>query len=103
VRGDADRKGRTPARGALLHARREAARHLSVGPTATVTLRLPHGLHRWLDEYVHRSWPAKVRKQELVTEALKLLYAVRGRPGEPVLETDLLSGEGDDGPARGRR
>ena len=61
-------------------------------PTATVTLRLPRELNAWLDEYIHRAWPERVHKQALVTEALQLLFARRGRPGEPLLETELLHG-----------
>ncbi|MBX9583423.1 MAG: hypothetical protein K2X87_24240 [Gemmataceae bacterium] len=60
--------------------------------TVTVTLRLPRAMNDWLDEYVHRSWPERVRKQELVAEALRLLFARRGRAGEPVVPTDLLPG-----------
>ena len=59
-------------------------------PTATVTLRLPREFNAWLDEYIHRAWPQRVHKQALVTEALQLLFARRGRPGEPVLPTELL-------------
>lgn len=77
-----------------LTARRvEEARRLATSATTTVTLRVPRGLNEWLDEYVHRSWPVRVRKQELVAEALRLLFARRGRAGEPVLATELLSGE----------
>ncbi|MEO2090311.1 MAG: hypothetical protein ABGY75_12540 [Gemmataceae bacterium] len=63
---------------------------MSAGPTVTVTFRLPRELNDWLDEYVHRSWPERVRKQELVAEALRLLFARRGRAGEPVIPTELL-------------
>jgi hypothetical protein len=55
-----------------------------------VTLRVPRELNEWLDEYVHRSWPQRIRKQALVIEALRLLYARRGQWGEPVLLTELL-------------
>jgi hypothetical protein len=58
--------------------------------TTTVTLRIPRELNDWLDEYVHRAWPEKVRKQALVIEGLQMLFARRGRPGEPILETGLL-------------
>ena len=61
--------------------------------TTTVTLRLPRELNDWLDEYVHRAWPERVRKQELVIEGLRMLFARRGRPGEPVLPTGLLPEE----------
>jgi hypothetical protein len=74
----------------LLACRIAEARRLAATPTTTVTLQLPRGLNNWLDEYVHRAWPERVRKQELVAEALRMLLARRGRPGEPVLDTDLL-------------
>ena len=61
--------------------------------TTTVTLRLPRELNDWLDEYVHRAWPERVRKQELVIEGLRMLLARRGRPGEPILPTELLPEE----------
>ena len=73
----------------------EAAQEMAETSTMTVTLRIPQGFNEWLDEYVHRSWPQKVRKQELVIEALKLLYARRGRAGEEVVPTVLL-GEDDE-------
>ncbi len=66
------------------------AQALAHSPTTTVTLRIPHALNDWLDEYVHGSWPEKVKKQQLVTEALQLLFARRGRPKEEVLPTALL-------------
>jgi hypothetical protein len=59
----------------------------------TVTLRIPQAFNEWLDEYVHRSWPQKVRKQELVIEALRLLYARRGHAGEDIISTPLLGEE----------
>lgn len=62
------------------------ARRLAKSPTMTVTLRLPKQLNDWLDEYVHRAWPEKVRKQELVIEALELLFTRRGRSGDPLLD-----------------
>ena len=34
--------------------------------------------------------PDKVKKQQLVTEALMLLYARRGKPKEEILPTELL-------------
>jgi hypothetical protein len=58
--------------------------------TTTVTLRIPVAFNQWLDEYVHRSWPQKVGKGELVTEALQILFTRRGRPGEPVLPSELF-------------
>jgi len=74
----------------LLTCRIAEGRRLADTPTTTVTLRLPRGLNDWLDEYVHRAWPERIRKQELVAESLRLLLARRGRPGEPVLDTELL-------------
>jgi hypothetical protein len=62
-------------------------------PTTTVTLRIPRELNDWLDEYIHRAWPEKVRKQDLVSEGLRLAFARRGRPGEPILPTALLPEE----------
>jgi hypothetical protein len=74
-----------------LRARRVAeAKRMAASTTTTVTLRLPRELNDWLDEYVHRAWPERVRKQELVIEALRILFARRGRPGEPILKTGLL-------------
>ena len=70
--------------------RREEAATMAEATTMTVTLRIPAALNEWLDEYVHRSWPTKVKKQELVIEALQLLFVRRGRPGEDILETELL-------------
>jgi hypothetical protein len=67
---------------------------MAASPTTTVTLRIPRELNDWLDEYIHRAWPQKVRKQDLVGEALRLAFARRGRPGEPVLPTPLLPEEG---------
>ena len=79
-----------PPAGKLTSVRTAEARRLADSPTVTVTFRLPRELNGWLDEYVHRSWPERVRKQELVAEALRLLFARRGRAGEPVVPTDLL-------------
>lgn len=73
--------------------RADAAEVLAATPTMTVTLRIPQGLNEWLDEYVHLSWPQKIRKQELVIEALRLLYARRGKAGEDVVDTGLLGEE----------
>jgi hypothetical protein len=86
---------RKPGRGEVVRVRLAEAARLAQGPTTTVTLRVPRGMNDWLDEYVHRSWPAKVLKQDLVAEALTLLFARRGRAGEPVLHTDLLPNEGE--------
>ncbi len=74
----------------LASGRAAEARRMADGPTVTVTFRLPREMNDWLDEYVHRSWPERVRKQELVAEALRLLFTRRGRAGEPVVPTDLL-------------
>jgi hypothetical protein len=77
-------------RAGLLEARIGAAEQLAKSSSITVTVRIPKALNEWLDEYVHGSWPERVLKQGLVIEALKLLYARRGRPGERVLETELV-------------
>jgi hypothetical protein len=74
----------------LLEARIGAAEELAKSSSITVTVRIPRALNEWLDAYVHGSWPERVLKQGLVVEALRLLYARRGRPGEQVLETELL-------------
>lgn len=75
---------------AILEQRRRQARAAADSRTMTVTLRLPQALNDWLDEYVHQSWPSRIRKQELVVEALQMLIARRGRAGEEVLPTELL-------------
>lgn len=74
----------------MLAGRIAEARHMARTPTVSVGVRLPKQLNDWLDEYVHGAWPQRIRKQELVTEALQLLFAMRGRPGEEVLDTELL-------------
>ncbi len=73
-----------------LEHRREEAADMARATTMTVTLRIPAPLNEWLDEYVHRSWPSKIKKQALVIEALQILYVRRGRPGEDIIETELL-------------
>jgi len=62
----------------------------AAGRTMTVTLRIPQPMNDWLDDYVHQSWPERVRKQELVIEALRMLMVRRGQAGEEVLPTELL-------------
>src|SRR5262245_21265094 len=91
------RRSRTKAaaRKRLLEKRLGLARELCASPTATVTLRIPMRLNEWLDGYVHGAWPSKVRKQELVAEALRLLVARRGGPGEPCLATALLGADSE--------
>lgn len=78
------------ARKEVLAKRLARTNELARAPTTTVTLRLPAGLNEWLDAYVHGVWPAKIRKQDLVIEALRLLIVRRGGPREEVLDTDLL-------------
>lgn len=85
-------RGGSPSK-ELAALRAAEAGRLAASATANVTVRIPKDINDWLDEYVHRAWPERVRKQELVVEALKLLFARRGRAGEPVLETDLLPDE----------
>lgn len=79
--------------GALLATRREEAARMASSSTVTITFRIPHELNDWLDAYVHSSWPKRVRKQELVAEALRLLIARRGQAGELILPTELLPDE----------
>ena len=79
--------------GDLVARRLAEAKRMAESATTTVTLRLPRELNDWLDEYVHRAWPERVRKQELVIEGLRMLLARRGRPGEPILLTALLPEE----------
>src|SRR5262249_23525792 len=79
--------------GDLLACRLAEAKRMAESATTTVTLRLPRELNDWLDEYVHRAWRERVRKQELVVEGLRMLFARRGRPGEPILPTGLLPEE----------
>jgi hypothetical protein len=81
------------ATGDLLARRLAEAKRMAESATTTVTLRLPRELNDWLDEYVHRAWPERVRKQELVIEGLRMLFVRRGRPGEPILPTGLLPEE----------
>ncbi len=84
------RKERAEKGEGLLGKRHVQATQMAKSGTTTVTLRLPREMNDWLDEYVHRAWPERVKKQELVTEALRMLFARRGRPGEPVVESELL-------------
>ncbi len=90
-RGDRGHQERGTAE--LLGKRIAEARRMAESPTTTVTLRIPRDLNDWLDEYIHRAWPEKVRKQDLVSEGLRLAFARRGRPGEPILPTALLPEE----------
>lgn len=78
------------AESSTIERRLKEAVALAEGATMTVTLRIPAPLNEWLDEYVHRSWPNKIKKQELVIEALQIMFVRRGRPGEEIIETDLL-------------
>jgi hypothetical protein len=77
-------------RSRILGERVALARELAASATVTVTLRVPTRLNEWLDSYVHGVWPEKVRKQELVAEALRLLVARRGGPRERCISTDLI-------------
>jgi hypothetical protein len=79
--------------GDLLARRLAEGTRMAETTTTTVTFRLPKELNDWLDEYVHRAWPERVRKQELVIEGLRMLFTRRGRPGEPILPTTLLPAE----------
>jgi len=94
--GATTREGSRPQErgtGDLQKARVAEAKRMAESPTTTVTLRIPRELNDWLDEYIHRAWPEKIRKQELVSEGLRLVFARRGRPGEPILPTALLPEE----------
>jgi len=56
--------------------------------TVAVTLKIPGELTEWLDRYRYQSYPDRIEKQSLVTEALKLLYLARGEPGTPVFSVE---------------
>ncbi|MCC6485539.1 MAG: hypothetical protein IT209_11890 [Armatimonadetes bacterium] len=75
---------------AALDRRLALASQIAKGPTTTITLRIPAQMNEWLDEYVHKAWPAKVKKQDLVIEALRMLVARRGAAGEDPIPTKLL-------------
>ena len=84
------------AGGSVLAKRVEEARKMANSPTMTVTLRIPQQMNEWLDEYVHGAWREKIKKQDLVIEALALVIARRGKVGEEVLATELLSKGSDE-------
>ena len=50
------------AEGMNLPERVERAALMTTGSTTTITLRIPAKMNEWLDEYVHRAWPRKVKK-----------------------------------------
>lgn len=75
---------------ALLKERLADAELKAKSPTMTVTLRIPAELNAWLDEYRHLSYPQRIEKQSLVTEALKLLYMARGKAGSPTYALEEL-------------
>jgi hypothetical protein len=81
----------TNPHGEMLTARLAEAARMAEGISTTLTLRIPKDFSDWLDEYVHRAWPEKVLKQQLVIEGLRMLFVRRGRPGEPILPTQLLA------------
>ncbi len=85
-------KGRGERTARLLAERARAAEEMAKSPTRTVTLRIPAALNEWLDAYRHLSYPDRVGKQELVVEGLLMAYMRRGRPGEPVLGFEVVSG-----------
>lgn len=70
--------------------RAERSAQMTTGSTTTITLRIPIQMNEWLDEYVHRAWPKKVKKQDLVIEALQMLIARRVAAGETPTPTKLL-------------
>jgi len=90
--GSGDDVKRLPSRSILVERQREAVEKAQ-SKTTTVTLRIPTALNEWLDEYRHLSYPNRIEKQSLVTEALRLLYMARGRPGTEAynLEDVLLT------------
>lgn len=73
---------------ALLLQRREQAETMAQSKTSVVTLKIPGDLNEWLDRYRHHSYPNRIEKQTLVTEALKLLFLSRGEPGSPVVAVE---------------
>jgi hypothetical protein len=75
---------------AIAEERLSDAIEMSESARTTVTFRIPIEFNEWIDEYVHRSWPKKVKKQDLLIEALLMLYVRRGRQGDEILETNLL-------------
>lgn len=77
----------------ILAKRIDEAQKMADSPTMTVTLRIPQQMNEWLDEYVHGAWREKIKKQDLVIEALCLVIARRGRVGEEILSTELLPEE----------
>jgi hypothetical protein len=54
---------------------------------------IPVRLNEWLDCYVQGKWRQKMRKQELVAEAPRLLVAKRGGPDQDCLPTELAEGK----------
>jgi hypothetical protein len=75
--------------------RAKLAAQMTDGPTTTITLRIPAQMNEWLDEYVHRAWPKKIKKQDLVIEALQMLIARRLAAGETPTPTKLLLDESE--------
>ncbi len=73
----------------IVRERTEEAAKMGGTGTTTVTLRIPIELNEWLDEYTHAYYKEKVKKQDLVKEALTLLYLKLGRPGEIVIESEF--------------
>lgn len=70
--------------------RQAAAAKMATSTTVTVSFRMPQEFNQWLDAYVHESWPEKVKKQDLIIEAIRMLIARRGKAGEEILATELL-------------
>ena len=64
------------------------ARELAATPTTTVTLRVPVALDDWLNRTWRQTHPERLTKKGLVTEALTLLYLLRGEPNT-ALEQEL--------------
>ena len=66
------------------------AQELCNSQLVPVTLRLPEAVNRWIDEYVHGAWESRLKKQDLIKEALTLLFIHRARNGDPLLLKDIL-------------
>ena len=73
-------------RKALIETRINKGKRMASSPTMTVTLRIPKDLNEWLQRYVSLSYPEKISKGHIVTQALILAYLSRGEPKEEFLE-----------------
>ncbi len=48
-------------------------KELASTPSVVVSLRMPEGLNDWLDDYAHAHRKEKVKKQDLISQAVQLL------------------------------